>query len=132
MGPPSGPSRERERLPQHALVFLYSLVFLALTTLVGLVGGVFVIADEVLLGVALLVCGVVAGAALALLLRRSVLGYWLAVAVLTVVGAAAMAAFGVAGNIVGAVFLCPPLLVGIALARPSIRREILRRPIVGK
>jgi hypothetical protein len=92
----------------------------------GLVGGVVAVRRNVALGIGLLAFAVVAAVAVWRLVRRTVDGYWLAIAVLTVAGVGPIALFLAAGNASGVVLFCPPLIVAVIMLRPSARAAIVR------
>jgi 4-amino-4-deoxy-L-arabinose transferase-like glycosyltransferase len=118
----AGPGRPTGR----PTVFYYAVALLALASVFGLVGGVVAVRRNVALGIGLLAFAVVAAVAVWRLVRRTVDGYWLAIAVLTVAGVGPIALFLAAGNASGVVLFCPPLIVAVIMLRPSARAAIVR------
>jgi len=115
-------SRSARRGPP---VLAFALVMLGLSALVGLIGGVALLADQPLVGVAFLVFGVLAAAAAWSLARREPRGYWAAVVLLGLIGAVP-AGFAIsAGSVAAAVVLVPPLLMAGILLMPRVRADLI-------
>ncbi len=115
-------SRSARRSPP---VLAFALVMLGLSALVGLIGGVALLADQPLVGVAFLVFGVLAAAAAWSLARREPRGYWASVVLLSLIGAVP-AGFAIsAGSVAAAVVLVPPLLMAAILLMPRVRADLI-------
>jgi hypothetical protein len=78
------------------------------------------------LGGGLLAFAAVSGVAVWQLVRRSTLGYWLAVAVLFVAGVTPIVAFLATNSGVGGVIFCPPAIVAVVMLSPKARASIIK------
>ena len=115
-------SRRARRLPP---VLAFALVMLGLSALVGLVGGVALIASQPLVGAVFVVFGVLAAAAAWSLARREPRGYWAAVVLLGLIGAVPAGFAIAAGSVAAAVVLVPPLLMAGILLLPRVRADLI-------
>jgi len=115
-------SRRARRLPP---VLAFALVMLALSALVGLVGGFALITSQPLVGAVFLVFGVLAAAAAWSLARREPRGYWAAVVLLGLIGAVPAGFAIAAGSVAAAVVLVPPLLMAGILLLPRVRADLI-------
>jgi hypothetical protein len=117
-------SRQGRRVPP---VLAFALVMLALSALVGLIGGLGLMSSRPLVGAAFLVFAVLAVASAWSLVRRERRGYWSAVVLLALIGAVP-AGFAIgAGSAAAAVVLVPPLLMAGILLTPGVRADLTDR-----
>lgn len=115
-------SRPGRRVPP---VLAFALVMLGLSALVGLVGGLGLIASQPLVGAAFLVFAVLAAASAWSLVRGERRGYWSAVVLLGLIGAVP-AGFAIgAGSAADAVVLVPPLVMAGILLTPRVRADLI-------
>jgi hypothetical protein len=115
-------SRQGRRVPP---VLAFALVMLGLSALVGLVGGVGLMASRPLVGAVFLVFAVLAVASAWSLVRRERRGYWSSVVLLALIGAVP-AGFAIgAGSAADAVVLVPPLVMAGILLTPRVRAELI-------
>ncbi len=112
--------------PSRPPVFFYAAVILGLSGFLALLGGLYVVARATALGAGLLGFGVLCGVALWQLLRRTVLGYWLAAAVLFAAGVTPIIAFLATGSGIGGVIFCPPAIVALAMLPSKARASIIK------
>jgi len=115
------PGGQRPGRPGRPPIFYYAVVVLVLAAIAAIVGGAVSVSKHTGLGMGLFVYAVVAVAAVWLLLRRTAVGYWFAVAVLAVTSGVPMAVLVHAGDPGGAIVVCPPLVVAILMARDRRR-----------
>ena len=112
--------------PSRPPVYFYAVALLGLSGLLALIGGLYVVGRAPVLGGGLVAFAVVSGVAVWQLLRRTAVGYWLAVAVLFVAGVTPIVAFLATKSGIGGVIFCPPAIVAVAMLSPKVRASIIK------
>lgn len=112
--------------PSRPSVYFYAVILLVLSGLLALFGGLLAVAPDPALGGGLLAFAAVSGVAVWQLVRRSTLGYWLAVAVLFVAGVTPIVAFLATNSGIGGVIFCPPAIVAVVMLSPKARASIIK------
>jgi len=112
--------------PSRPTVFFYAVILLLLSGLLALFGGLVAISPAPALGGGLLAFAAVSGVALWQLVRRTQVGYWLAVVVLLIAGVTPVVAFLATNSGIGGVVFCPPAIVAIVMLSPKVRASIIK------
>lgn len=112
--------------PSRPSVFFYAIIFLALSGLLALIGGLVAVSPAPALGGGLLAFSAACAVALWQLVRRTVAGYWLAIVVLLIAGVTPIVAFLATNSGIGGIIFCPPAIAAAVMLSPKSRAAIIK------